>query len=55
MNTDCLSCGKRRMGINGECEKCAKARLNRVFEDIRKRRKGDEQQLSGQTGFGDFV
>ncbi|UBF22624.1 hypothetical protein HRTV-25_gp43 [Halorubrum tailed virus 25] len=43
------------MGENGECGPCAKARLDRVMEDIRARREGRAPKPSGQTGLGDFV
>lgn len=43
------------MGLNGECDVCAKARLDRVFADIRERREGDDSQLSGQTGLNNYI
>lgn len=55
MKTDCLTCGENRMGENGECGPCAKARINRVFEDIRLKREGFEPAPEGQTGLGDFA
>lgn len=55
MKTDCLTCGNRRMGENGECGPCAKARLDRVFGNIREKRERGEPEPSGQSGITDFL